>query len=50
MFTEAEARTAHAKWAHTPKHLRRGLPDRVAIGERVYQRRIKRVVREAGAA
>lgn len=42
MFNEVEAKAAHAKWAHTPASLRDTLPDRIALGERVYQRRTKR--------
>ena len=46
MFNEEEARKAHAHWARTPKHLRPELPDRVRVGERVYQRRSLRNQRE----
>lgn len=47
MFTDAEARAAHAAWARTPKEQRHDLSDRIRIGERVYQRRWKRGWRDA---
>lgn len=49
MFTEEEARHAHATFARTPASQRGDLPDRIRVGERVYQRRSGRRGRERAA-
>jgi hypothetical protein len=44
MFTDDEARAAHAAWtrADPAQRTRSGLGDRIVMGERVYQRRASR--------
>ena len=42
MFTDDEARACHTAWTRAGRRGRPLLSDRVALGERVYQRRAKR--------
>ena len=52
MFTDDEAREAHNAFtmAHPSQRTRSGIGDRIIIGERVYQRRVKRARKERRAS